>query len=53
MTARPAVLKFDSAGDAMAAALVRQAGRKFYFSVVVTGERTKDTIRVKSISEVR
>ncbi len=46
-------LKFDSAGDAKAAELVRKAGRKSYFSVVVTGERTKDTINVKSISEAR
>ena len=46
-------LKFDTAGDAKAAELVRKAGRKPFFRVVVTGERTKDTINVKSISAAR
>ncbi|MDR3699322.1 MAG: hypothetical protein P4L56_06780 [Candidatus Sulfopaludibacter sp.] len=44
-------LTFDAAGDAKAAELVRKVGRKPYFSVVVTGERTKDTINVTSITE--
>ncbi len=46
-------LQFDSAGDVMSAALLRKAGRKTYFSVVVTGQRTRDTIDVKSIAAAR
>ena len=46
-------LKFDSAGDAISAALLRKAGKKPYFSVDVTGERTGDTLNVKSIEAAR
>jgi len=46
-------LQFDSAGDAMSGALFRKAGQKPYFSVVVTGERTRATLAVKSIAAAR
>jgi len=51
-------VKLDPAGNAKAADLVRQAGKKShdkksYFVVTVTGEMSKDTVKVDSISRVR
>ncbi len=46
-------LKLDSAGNAKAAELVRQTGRKPFFLVAVTGDLDKDVISVESISPVR
>jgi hypothetical protein len=41
--------KLDSAGNAMAAELVRQTVKKSRLVVTVTGEMTKDTVKVDSI----
>jgi len=43
----------DAAGNAKAAAFVRNAGRKTRIAVVVTGELDKRTIKVDSISATR
>jgi hypothetical protein len=43
-------LKLDSAGNAKASELVRQMGRKSHLVVAVTGEITRNTIKVDSIS---
>lgn len=45
--------RLDSAGDAKAAELVRNTGKKSRFFVVITGESGKDTIRVDSIATAR
>jgi hypothetical protein len=42
--------KLDPSGNAKAAELVRQAGKKSRLDVMVTGEKHKDTVRVNSIS---
>jgi hypothetical protein len=43
-------LKLDSGVNAKAADLVGKAGKTPYIGVVVTGEKTKDTVTVESIS---
>jgi hypothetical protein len=43
-------LKLDPAGDERAAGLVRNAGKRRYLRVNVTGDKYKHTIAVKSIS---
>ena|SRR5215469_16890507 len=43
-------LKFDSAGNARASGLVRQAHKGFVFEVWVGGVRNKNTIKVGGIS---
>jgi hypothetical protein len=45
--------ELDSAGNQKAAELVRQTGRRPIFSVTVTGEKHKDTVKVDSISVAR
>ncbi len=40
----------DSAGNAQAAELVRKTGKKSVFPVVVTGEMSKNIVKVDSIS---
>lgn len=40
----------DSAGNAQAVELVRKTGKKSVFPVVITGEMTKNTVKVDSIS---
>jgi hypothetical protein len=42
--------KFDTAGNAKAAELVRNSGKKSVFVVAVTGELTRNTVKVESIS---
>jgi hypothetical protein len=46
-------LKLDAAGNAKAAELIRETGKKVPVAVVVTGETSKDTIKVDSISRAR
>jgi hypothetical protein len=41
--------KLDSVGNATAAELVRQTAKKSRLQVTVTGEMTKDTVKVDSI----
>jgi len=43
-------LKFDPAGNARAHELVRQLARKHLLRVVVSGDRNRKTIQVRSIS---
>ncbi len=43
-------LKLDSEGNAKAAELVRKSGKRSVFPVTVTGEESKHTIKVDSIS---
>jgi hypothetical protein len=43
----------DSAGNAKAAALIQATGKKHPFPVVVTGEMSKNTIKVDSVSLLR
>jgi hypothetical protein len=45
-----ASFKLDSEGNAQAAELVRNTGKKRYFAVNVTGEISGDTIKVDSVS---
>lgn len=45
--------KLDSAGNARAAELVRKTGKKSPFVVTVTGEASKNTVKVDSISIAR
>ena len=45
--------KLDSTGDAKAAELVRETAKKSRFKVVITGEMSKGTIKVDSISMAR
>jgi len=45
--------RLDAAGNAKAASLVRKAGKKTYFVVTVTGEMSKGTAKVDSISMIR
>jgi len=45
--------KLDSAGNAKAAEVVRQTGKKVPMEVKVAGEQDKDTIQVDSISPVK
>jgi hypothetical protein len=42
--------KLDPAGNAKAAEIARQAVKKQFLKVVVTGEKSKDTIQVNSIA---
>jgi len=42
--------KLDAAGNAKAAAITRQAAKKQYLKVVVTGERRRSRVQVDSIS---
>jgi hypothetical protein len=46
-------LKLDSAGNAKAAELVRNIGKKSPLAVAITGEINRDTIKVDSISIAR
>jgi hypothetical protein len=46
-------LKLDSAGNAKAAELIRQTGRKSFFLVTVTGELVRNVVNVESISPVK
>lgn len=43
-------LDLDPAGNAKAAALVRTAGKKSHYTVIVTGNRIRNTLAVDSIS---
>jgi hypothetical protein len=43
-------LKLDSSINAQAAELVRNADKKSYLGVLVTGEKNKDTVKVETIS---
>jgi len=43
------MFKLDAAGNAKAAELVRDAAKKSRLHVTVTGEMSKDTVRVDSI----
>ena len=45
--------RLDSAGNAKAAEFVRNKGKKSPFYVAITGEVSKDTIKVDSISAAR
>jgi hypothetical protein len=46
-------LRLDSAGDVQAAELVRKTGKKARFAVAVTGEMSRQTIKVDTISMAR
>jgi hypothetical protein len=46
-------LKLDAAGNAKAAQLIQETGKKALVTVVITGETSKDTIKVDSISMAR
>jgi hypothetical protein len=46
-------LKLDAAGNAKAAELIRETGKKVPATVLITGETSKDTIKVDSISMAR
>ena len=46
-------LDFDDAGNAKAADLVKNTGKKRYYPVVVTGEVTKNTVKVETISAAK
>jgi len=46
-------LSLDSVGNAKAAELVRITGKRSLFFVAVTGNRSRDTIRVDSIAVAR
>lgn len=43
-------LEFDAAGNAKAAELVRKTGKKSGYVVIVTGERTRNTVAVNTLS---
>ena len=43
-------LKLDSGGNAKVEELVKNAGKKRYFPVDVTGEQAKEIVRVETIS---
>jgi len=45
--------KLDVGGNTKAAELVHKAGKKAYYIVAVTGEMTKNTVTVDSLSMVR
>lgn len=45
-----ATLDLDSAGNAKAAELVEKFGKKSFFSVDIKGERSRNTVKVASIS---
>jgi len=45
--------KLDSAGNAKAAELVWKTGKKSLFAVAITGEMSRNTIKVDSISMAR
>ena len=45
-----ATFQFDAGGNAKAAELVRSVGKKSRIRVVVTGEKSGDTIKVDSVS---
>ena len=45
--------KLDSAGNAKAAELFRRTGKKSLFAVAITGEMSRTTIKVDSISMAR
>jgi len=45
-------LNLDAAGNAKAAGLVRNAGKKSLFSVAVTGQMTGDIVQVNTISKL-
>lgn len=46
-------LKLDSAGNAKATELVRKTGKRSRFPVAITGEISRNTIKVDSISMAR
>jgi len=46
-------LKLDAAGNARAAELVQKTGKKPSISVAITGETSRNTIKVESISMAR
>ena len=46
-------LKLDSAGNAMAAELVRRTSKQRLFAVTVTGDLNHDTVKVDSLSANR
>jgi hypothetical protein len=46
-------LKFDSAGNAKAAQLIRSAGKRSVLDVTVTGTQKKDRIEVSSLSAAK
>lgn len=45
-------LNLDAAGDAKAASLVRNAGKKSLFLVAVTGQMTRNIVEVDTISKL-
>src|SRR5580704_16132508 len=45
--------KLDSVGNAKAAELVRKTGKKSHFAVAITGEMSRNTIKVDLISIAR
>jgi hypothetical protein len=45
--------KLDSAGNAKAAELVRKTGKRSRFAAAITGQMSKNTIKVDSISVAR
>ena len=45
--------KLDAGGNSKAVELVRNAGKKPHYVVTVTGEMSKNTVKVDSISVVR
>jgi hypothetical protein len=45
--------QLDDAGNTKAAELIRQSGKQSVFTVAVTGERIKNTVKVESISKTR
>jgi len=45
--------QLDDAGNAKAVELIRQSGKQSVFTVAVTGERIKNTVKVESISKTR
>jgi hypothetical protein len=46
-------LKLDSVGNAKATELVRKTGKRSRFPVAITGEISRNTIKVDSISMAR
>jgi hypothetical protein len=46
-------LKLDAAGNAKAAELIQETGKKAPITVAITGETSKDTIKVDSIAMAR
>jgi hypothetical protein len=45
--------QLDAAGNTKAAELIRQSGKQSVFTVAVTGEMTKNTVKVDSIATNR